>query len=120
MSPRPDPPLKCLAFTTGRPGAAHPAALQVVGGVRKGVGREAVPAAVRPAPRRGDGRLPVGWLHIVAPPSYSATPTAHAWCACGWERRAKGRAAVLALVTAHTEHRELCPLHHPKDERTAA
>ncbi|MFD3494327.1 hypothetical protein ACFWWB_27795 [Streptomyces sp. NPDC058690] len=55
-------------------------------------------------------RRSVRWLHIVAPPSYSATPSARSWCECGYERSARGRAGVLALVEAHTSHPEQCPL----------
>ncbi|MCX5310367.1 hypothetical protein [Streptomyces sp. NBC_00154] len=52
----------------------------------------------------------IRWLHIVAPPSYSATPSARTWCACGYDRKATGRAGVLALIEAHTDHPEHCPL----------
>ncbi|MFC8258373.1 hypothetical protein ACFUNF_12260 [Streptomyces sp. NPDC057291] len=55
-------------------------------------------------------RRAVRWLHIVAPPSYSATPSARSWCACGFDRKATGRAGVLALIEAHTDHPEYCPL----------
>ncbi|WP_371799165.1 hypothetical protein OG963_15350 [Streptomyces sp. NBC_01707] len=55
-------------------------------------------------------RRAVRWLHIVAPPSYSATPSARSWCACGFDRKATGRAGVLALIEAHTDHPEHCPL----------
>ncbi|MGW3754454.1 hypothetical protein ACWD7C_37455 [Streptomyces sp. NPDC005134] len=55
-------------------------------------------------------RRAVRWLHIIAPPSYSATPSARSWCACGYDRKATGRAGVLALIEAHTGHPEHCPL----------
>lgn len=77
-------------------------------------------AAGRPLrPIRPDQQPPTGtdqprravrWLHIVAPPSYSATPSARSWCACGYDRKATGRAGVLALIKAHTDHPEQCPL----------
>ncbi|WP_330435502.1 hypothetical protein OIC43_30970 [Streptomyces sp. NBC_00825] len=46
----------------------------------------------------------------MAPPSYSATPSARSWCECGYVRTAQGRAGVLALIEAHTEHHTHCPL----------
>ncbi|MGW3913108.1 hypothetical protein ACWEBX_16570 [Streptomyces sp. NPDC005070] len=82
---------------------------------------EGVPIAVRPDPHPGDGRHAVAGLHIVAPPSWSVTPSARSWCTCGYERHAIGRAAVLQLVAAHGEHRTVCPLLNPTSEgRTAA
>lgn len=76
----------------------------------KGAARKGVRKAVGSDPHMGDGRRPTRWLHIVAPPSYSATPSAHSWCACGYDRTAIGRAGVLALIEAHTEHRTHCSL----------
>ncbi|MFS8199288.1 hypothetical protein ACLVWQ_11440 [Streptomyces sp. CWNU-52B] len=88
-------------------------------GEPKGVA-EGVPTAVRPDPRRDDGRRPVAWLRIIAPPSWSVTPSARSWCTCGYERHAIGRAAVLQLVAAHGEHRTSCPLLNPSLEGRAA
>ncbi|MFD8219474.1 hypothetical protein ACFV2U_38750 [Streptomyces sp. NPDC059697] len=89
-------------------------------GEPKGVA-EGVPIAVRSDPHPGDGRRPVAWLRIVAPPSWSVTPSARSWCTCGYERQAIGRAAVLQLIAAHGEHRTACPLLNPSSEgRTAA
>ncbi|MGW1736267.1 hypothetical protein [Streptomyces sp. NPDC001999] len=69
---------------------------------------------VRPDQRPPTGtdqpRRAVRWLHIVAPPSYNATPSARSWCECGYERSARGRAGVLALIEAHIDHIEHCPL----------
>ncbi|WP_328920323.1 hypothetical protein OG911_17595 [Streptomyces sp. NBC_00208] len=69
---------------------------------------------VRPDPQPPTGtdqpRRAVRWLHIVAPPSYSAIPSARSWCECGFDRKATGRAGVLALIEAHTDHPEHCPL----------
>ncbi|MET9899805.1 hypothetical protein [Streptomyces sp. NPDC006446] len=88
-------------------------------GDSKGVA-EGVPIAVRPDPHPGDGRRPVAWLHIVAPPSWGVTPSARSWCTCGHERQAIGRAAVLQLVAAHGEHHTACPLLNPASEGRAA
>ncbi|WP_330828828.1 hypothetical protein [Streptomyces sp. BE230] len=49
------------------------------------------------------------WLQIVAPPSFSAAPSARSWCRCGYDRTARGRAGVLTLIEAHTHHPEHCP-----------
>ncbi|MFJ3527286.1 hypothetical protein [Streptomyces sp. NPDC090132] len=118
MSPRPHPPLKSIP-TPGKPqDATQPVDVKSVGGP-KGVA-EGVPTAVRPDPRRDDGRRPVAWLHIVAPPSWSVTPSARSWCTCGYERHAIGRAAVLQLVASHDEHRTACPLLNPELEGRAA
>ncbi|MFB7220684.1 hypothetical protein [Streptomyces sp. NPDC056227] len=91
------------------PQDATPAAPRTAVGA-KGAARKGVRKAVGSDPRVGDGRRPTGWLHIVAPPSYSAIPSARSWCACGYDRTAIGRAGVLALIEAHTEHHEHCPL----------
>ncbi|WP_136975151.1 MULTISPECIES: hypothetical protein [Streptomyces] len=66
----------------------------------------AVPVAVRSDLRP----QPVRWLDIVAPPSFSALVSARSWCRCGFERTARGRSGVLALIEAHTAHPESCPL----------
>ncbi|MEU8787870.1 hypothetical protein [Streptomyces sp. NPDC048643] len=81
---------------------------------------EGVPNAGRPDPSKDDGRRPVAWLHIVAPPSWSVTPSARSWCTCGYERHAIGRAAVLQLVAAHDEHRTACTLLNSTSEGRAA
>ncbi|MCX4771164.1 hypothetical protein [Streptomyces sp. NBC_01285] len=67
--------------------------------------RKGVLSAVRPDPQP----VPVRWLHVVAQPSFSATPSARSWCRCGYDRTARGRAGVLALIEAHTHHPEHCP-----------
>ncbi|MET9412013.1 hypothetical protein ABZX90_40800 [Streptomyces sp. NPDC002935] len=120
MSNRQHPHLKSITTTPdGPPAAAQPVDSPAVGeptGVAEGV-----PIAVRPDPRKDDGRRSAAWLHIVAPPSWSVTPSARSWCTCGYERHAIGRAAVLQLVAAHGEHRIACPLLTPDSEgRTAA
>ncbi|MFE9685810.1 hypothetical protein [Streptomyces sp. NPDC006285] len=79
---------------------------------------EGVPTAVLPDPQTGDGRYPVAWLTICAP--RGATPTATSKCLCGHDRSAIGRTRVLALITDHEAHRDLCPLRIPQEGRTAA
>ncbi|MEI7029297.1 hypothetical protein, partial [Streptomyces pratensis] len=97
---------KSLPVTPSSPQAANPAAGPAGGGVPKVVGRQAVPVAVRPVPRP----QPVRWLDVIAPPSFSALVSARSWCRCGYERTARGRSGVLALIEAHTAHPESCPL----------
>ncbi|MFH9767520.1 hypothetical protein ACH4N4_18815 [Streptomyces microflavus] len=96
---------KSLPVTPSSPQAANRAAGPAGGGVPKGVA-EGVPVAVfadlRPQPVR--------WLDVVAPPSFSALVSARSWCRCGYERTARGRSGVLALIEAHTVHPESCPL----------
>ncbi|MCX5439606.1 hypothetical protein OHO83_17445 [Streptomyces sp. NBC_00569] len=91
-----------------RPHGAGRRHLRLVVGDREGVA-EGVPIAVRPDPQMNDGYRPRAVLHIVAPPDWRVTPSAHSWCSCGRERTAIGRAAVLSLVAAHNEHRATCP-----------
>ncbi|NUP43061.1 MAG: hypothetical protein HOY76_40100 [Streptomyces sp.] len=57
-------------------------------------------------------------LHIRAP--YGATPTATSKCLCGRDRSAIGRPKVLALITDHTAHRDVCPLRTTQEGRNAA
>ncbi|MGC5344540.1 hypothetical protein [Streptomyces sp. DT171] len=109
MNTATNPRIKSLSATPNTPKAADPAAARTTGGVPKVVA-EGVPVAVRSDSHPGDGRSPVTWLSVVAPPSYSATASARSWCQCGYERTARGRSGVLALIKAHTEHRNLCPL----------
>ncbi|MEU6659596.1 hypothetical protein [Streptomyces sp. NPDC046821] len=90
------------------PRAAERRHLRLVVGDREGVA-EGVPIAVRPDPQPNDGYQPRAVLHVVAPPDWRVTPTAHSWCSCGRDRQAVGRAAVLSLVAAHNEHRDTCP-----------
>ncbi|GGR87612.1 hypothetical protein GCM10010269_28500 [Streptomyces humidus] len=119
MSTPPRPLLKSITPTpTGPDAATQPVDATAVGNP-KGVA-EGVPIAVRSDPRHGDGRYPVAWLRISAPARYGATPTAASRCLCGWDRRAVGQARVLALIEAHTAHRDLCPLRNPQEGRAAA
>ncbi|MCZ4125786.1 hypothetical protein [Streptomyces sp. H39-S7] len=86
------------------------------------------PAAGRPFKSVGfDLRTPaagpawvVAWIHIVAPEYYTERVAAHAWCACGFERRATTRRGVLRVVEQHVAHRTQCPLRNPAEGRQAA
>ncbi|MFE9685659.1 hypothetical protein [Streptomyces sp. NPDC006285] len=104
------------ANTHKEPQNATQRPLRATVGDRKDVA-EGVRTAVRSDPRRGDGRYPVAWLHIVAPPG--AVPTATSKCLCGRNRRAVGKARVLALITDHEAHRDICPLRNPQEGRAA-
>ena len=111
------PALDCPTTTPTVPHAAPQHADATAVGGRKGVA-EGVPIAVRPDPRRNDGRYPVAWLRITAP--RGATPTATSKCVCGRDRSAIGRRKVLALIDDHEAHRDLCPLRNPQEGRAAA
>ncbi|MCX5305063.1 hypothetical protein OG304_16565 [Streptomyces sp. NBC_00160] len=90
-----------------RPGPAEPAPAMHGGGALKVVA-EGVLSAVRPDLNWDDGRRPVAWLHIVAPPSYGASPSVRSWCSCGRDMFAAGRARALALIADHEQHRTVC------------
>ncbi|MVO89391.1 hypothetical protein GPA10_32720 [Streptomyces sp. p1417] len=60
----------------------------------------------------------MAWLCIVAP--RGATPTATSRCECGRDRSAVGMVRVLALISEHEAHRDLCPLRTPQEGRAAA
>ncbi|MEU3119455.1 hypothetical protein ABZ696_04230 [Streptomyces albidoflavus] len=64
-------------------------------------------------------RQAVRWLHIVAPPSPAAPASARSWCQCGFERTARDRASVPALIAAHTAHAAACTLSHPERSKAA-
>ncbi|WP_327414426.1 hypothetical protein [Streptomyces sp. NBC_01233] len=108
MSTQPHPRLEGPTQTPTGPSSAEPAPAADGSGALKVVA-EGVLSSLRPDPRGDDGRRPVGWLHIVAPPSFSAPVRASSWCSCGYERTAIGRPAVLQLVQAHDDHRTACP-----------
>ncbi|MFE1871552.1 hypothetical protein ACFW9N_11700 [Streptomyces sp. NPDC059496] len=84
------------------------------------VAAEGVPPALRPDPRSDDRRRPVAWLHIVAPPSYSASPSVRSWCSCGRDIFTAGLVRALALIDDHEQHRTLCPHITPQEGRKAA
>lgn len=110
-------PLKSIPTTPTGLRAAEPAPTTSGGGAPKDVARQGVNSVLRPEMHPTDGRYPVAWLHITAPKG--AIPTATSKCACGWDRSAVGRHNVLALIEAHTAHRENCPL-RTTEERDAA
>ncbi|MEV5561711.1 MULTISPECIES: hypothetical protein [Streptomyces] len=107
MSPRANPPLKCLSSTPTGPGLAEPTPAATGGGAAKGLA-EGVPSAVRPDRQTGDDRYAIAWLTISAP--RGAVPTATSVCACGRNRFAAGHRKALALIEDHTRHRDFCPL----------
>ncbi|GGR85833.1 hypothetical protein Snoj_44280 [Streptomyces nojiriensis] len=97
--------------------AEQPPPQQVVG-APNGVA-EGVPSSVRPDPHADDGRRPVAWLHIVAPPSYGAAPSVRSRCSCGRDLFAAGRARALALIADHAQHRTVCSRLTPRREEAA-
>jgi hypothetical protein len=113
------PRLKSLTDAPGQPSPATPAGTPAAGGAPKVVA-EGVHSAVGSDPRPTDGREPVAWLHVIAPPSWNTIPWATSDCLCGRHVEASGRRDVLALVEAHNAHRQACPLRHPKAERRQA
>lgn len=62
----------------------------------------------------------MAWLHVSAPTSWRRAAVARSWCACGRDRKATGKAAVLRLIDAHTAHRDFCPLRTRDQRRNAA
>jgi hypothetical protein len=118
MSTPPRHALKSLSATPTGPGAAAQAAPGPAVGEPKGAARKGVRSALRPDPRRGDGRYPIAWLCICAP--RGAVPTATSKCLCGRDRSAVGHTKVLALIDDHTAHRDACPLRTNQEGRQAA
>ncbi|MER5183575.1 hypothetical protein ABT009_35400 [Streptomyces sp. NPDC002896] len=115
--------LKSLPDTADGPGLADSAEEPARAGGREKVARQGVLSALPndqspSAPPRGDGRVPVAWLHISAP--RGATPTATSWCTCGRDRSAIGHRKVLVLIDDHAAHRDVCPLRTPQEGRNAA
>ncbi|MEO3844496.1 hypothetical protein [Streptomyces sp. B22F1] len=115
-------PLKSLNGTARRTEHAGITAPAADAGARQGVARQGVPSALPPQPPRadnatGDGRYVVAWLHVSAPAR--AVPSARSVCLCGWDQRATGLNRVLALIDAHTAHRDTCPLRN-SEGRSAA
>ncbi|MFI1091943.1 hypothetical protein [Streptomyces sp. NPDC020917] len=113
------PRLKSLTDTPDQPSTATPAAPVTVGGAPKVVA-EGVLSSLLPDPRPADGRQPIAWLHVVAPPSWNTIPWATSDCLCGRHVEASGRRDVLVLIETHNAHREVCPLLNPAPERRQA
>ncbi|MEU8462657.1 hypothetical protein [Streptomyces sp. NPDC029003] len=109
MNHHPRSSLKSLTQPPTSPSSAEPTPAADGSGAPKVVARQGVPSAVRPDPRRDDGRRPTAWLHISAP-GRGVTPTARSWCACGRDLFAAGQARALALIADHDRHRTTCPL----------
>jgi hypothetical protein len=117
MNAPPRIPLEGHPASATSPRAAEPDTPPTAVGGRKVVA-EGVLSALRHDPQQGDGRYPVAWLHISVP--RGAVPTATSRCLCGWDRSAIGHKRVLALITDHEAHRDLCPLRAPQEGRAAA
>lgn len=115
----PAPSLKRLTSIPNQPSPATPASRSAAGGAPK-VAAEGVLSALRPDPPPGDGRTPAACLHVSAPTSWRRVAVARSWCACGHDRKATGKAAVLRLIDAHTAHRHSCPLRTRDQRRNAA
>lgn len=118
MTTTPPPALDCHTPATDGPHAAPQPVDSGAVGAPKGVA-EGVLSALRPDPQVGDGRHPVAWLHVVAPPDWRIVPTATSRCACGRDRSVIGRKNVLALVQDHTAHRDVCPLRNSEGRKAA-
>jgi hypothetical protein len=118
----PTPPrrLKSPASAPGQGRTAEPAVPDVASSAPKGAARQGVLSALRPDQHQSDGRRPVAWLHVVAPPDWRAIPRGESHCECGRHVQAVGRAEVLALVHAHNDHRTTCPLRTTACERRQA
>jgi hypothetical protein len=116
-TPRPKSPPKTPKQAGNTSKSTHPSV--------KDVGRQAVLSGLREDAQRwpqgwSDGRVPLAWLHVVAPPDWRATPSGRSWCECGYDRHTIGRAATVQLVRDHEEHRQTCPLLSNFEGRAAA
>lgn len=89
-------------------------------GAPEGAARQGVPSAPGSNRQQGNGRYPIAWLHITAPPDWQAMPTATSKCSCGRDRSAVGRRRVLALIADHEAHKTSCPLRSTQEEKNAA
>ncbi|MCM2428801.1 hypothetical protein [Streptomyces sp. RKAG337] len=124
MSTPQGPELKSQQLTlVGRPDAApaDPATGRaVVARKTPAAGRPSMPVSPdRHSPTEGPAWV-IAWIHIVAPEEWSAPVSAHAWCTCGFERRATTRRGVLRVVEQHLAHRTTCLLRNPAEGRHAA
>ncbi|MFF3270375.1 hypothetical protein ACFYWU_05485 [Streptomyces chrestomyceticus] len=124
MTTTPLPPSEMPTQATTGPGSARTAPAPAGRGAPKDAARQGVDSARRPDPRPSAPNSPASppfvGLHISAPPHprawwapcrWATTPTAAARCSCGgFERHARGAAAVRQLAADWTEHRETaCP-----------
>ena len=89
---QPRPRLKSLTPAPDQPSTAEPAEPPIGRSAPKVPARQGVLSSLRPDPQADDGRAP----------------------------EAVGRDDVLALVEAHTAHRDTCPLRNPAPERRQA
>lgn len=115
MSAPTNPPPKSNPLTAHWPVVAEAAPATTGSGAPKVVAREGVLSDLRSNQQQrtgswGDGRVPVAWLHVVAPPDWKAIPTGTSKCACGRDRSAVGRRRVRELIEQHEYHRHTCPL----------
>lgn len=117
MSGREQSPANSPTSTPAGISLAEPAPAPDGSGAPKVVA-EGVPSSLRPDPRGDDGRRPIAWLHINAP-GRGVTPSVRSWCACGRDLFAAGQARALALISAHTRHRTVCPLLAPQEGKAA-
>ncbi|MGW2591162.1 hypothetical protein ACWCXC_12940 [Streptomyces sp. NPDC001515] len=102
------------------PETAPRTARAVVGRKSSAEGRPLRLVRSDPQPSATPGpRQAVRWLHVTAPPSFSALVSARSWCRCGYERTARGRSGVLALLEAHTAHPDSCPLLNAEGSKAA-
>ncbi|MFJ3637965.1 hypothetical protein [Streptomyces sp. NPDC090112] len=115
MNTQPPLPLEGLPSIPAGPSPAKPAPAKDGRGAPRGVA-EGVPSSVSPDPRADGGRRPIAWLHIVAPPSFGASPSVRSWCSCGRDLFAAGRTRALALIADHAQHREACSRLTPRRE----
>ncbi|MFJ5608402.1 hypothetical protein ACIQCJ_03340 [Streptomyces sp. NPDC093221] len=118
-TPEPRRRLKSLTSTPARARPAKPASASTGGDAPK-VAAEGVPSALVTGPSPAREPQVIGWLHIVLPTSWRKEPRATSHCGCGRHITARGHDDVIALVTAHAEHRTLCTLHTASERRQAA
>lgn len=124
MSTPQTPELKSHQLTLLGPSDAPPAeptaGRAVVARKTSAAGRPSMPVSPDPhVPTAGPAWV-VAWIHIVAPDYYTERVSAHAWCTCGFERRATTRRGVLRVVEQHLAHRTLCLLRNPAEGSRAA
>jgi hypothetical protein len=100
-----------LAGLAGTPAASSAPKVAARQGVRTAVGSE---------PHQTAERRVIAWLHVVCPSGWDAPVRATSHCSCGRHVTAATRRDVMALVEAHREHIEHCPLHTAPERRQTA